>query len=189
MIPDPRPAVRRLLPSLHHDVQNWLADDVLTFSESRRDLSGAVVGRVWSSPAGIVRLLAVCLDQFPEREAVELAWRLWDEHGPEHCQALLVRASGWIDDGPVERETRAYQSMGLVPVAFRKTGAVAHWPEIDRRLAEARNWTPHQIDQMTLPELCVLAPPPELSDMEKVERVRLWKKLTPEAKLLMADAT
>lgn len=61
------------------------------------------------------------------------------------------------------------------------------WTEIDQSLCEAYGYTPQQLDQMTLPEIRVLAagkPDKKTDLLSALEHVMLLKKLTPDERLL-----
>ena len=69
------------------------------------------------------------------------------------------------------------------------------WRKIDRNLSEVYHLTPHAIDQMTLPEICLLLEDANemrqagnMSGQQMIEEMDRWRKKTNREKLLEAKA-
>lgn len=181
-LPDPVPRIVRDFSLWPEDCQSLLADEAIDFVDSRRDCASPEMQALWMSKYGVITAVALLLNGNNE-----LALAAYEEYGQDTLNTWIARASGQPFEQPWEVEERAYRQAGFLPPVIPRKPSPIDWGSLYKNLFTELGMTPSQVNELTLPELSsVCGVKPELSDTDKIERARLYHKLTPLQKLQIA---
>lgn len=182
-IPDELAGVDAILNALPADLA-WQAARKLTLGlYPRKSLSHPAINDLFCSSPGVRYALALCLEQPASIEERELIIALAaDEYGDEVLTEWLQTAQGRLIPPAVIAQLAYMREVGALPPVSSVGGAIeckpTDWLASDKNLCEARNWTPQQIDEMTLPEIIALTSKDEVEGLPQGIFAEGVKKLT-----------